>query len=330
MGKRTVAVTGATGFVGRYVVNELLRRGHAVRALVRDRAKARLVLPEAALGSGQITLVPGDATDAARVGELVGGCDACVHLIGIIREASGGQTFERVHVGTTRRVLEACAGAGVRRYVHMSALGVREEGSAAYQKTKWAAEGLVRSSGLDWTIFRPGLIHGPEGEFTRLAVGWVRAKAPPFAFIPYFKRPKHPMPIPAPIGPFEDPRVQPVAVEDVAYAFAEALERGEAVGETYNLVGSESMTWPEMLAFVGEHTPEANRSTPIFGIPGDVAAINAKLAGLVGLGSLLPFDEGMALMGMEDSVSETGKVGAHLGLRPRPFRETFRSYAPLL
>ena len=359
-----VAVTGATGFVGRYLVAELLRRGHRVLALARDERSAHRALaafgeiddadrdrleirsgsavfgPEAKPGVDRTTgrlvrlgeteaQLTGDAPPPGSAEALLSGVDALVHLVGIIREASDGQTFERVHVGLTRHVLAACQAAGVSRYLHMSALGISTEGVAEYQRTKAEAEKLVRDSGLDWTIFRPGIIHGLGSELMEMIAGWTRGKAPPFAFIPYFQKLNLegvPLPPPAP----EDPWVQPVAVEDVAIAFASALESPDACGEIYNLCGPDRMTMPEMLAAFRERVPGANKRLPILGIPGIGGSHIATAAKLVGLRDLLPFDAGMPLMAAQDTVCELDKACEHLGFDPEPFAEALDRYAAAL
>jgi uncharacterized protein YbjT (DUF2867 family) len=322
--KQTVAVTGATGFVGRYVVTELLRRGVSVRALGRSRDKAREVLSRDAA----LTFVEGDALNPKALPELLRGATACIHLIGIIRESGGGQTFQRVHVDTTRAVADACAAAGVGRLLHMSALGAGPEGRAKYQKTKWEAEQIVRRSGLAWTIFRPSLIHGAEGEFIQMVKGMCSGQEPPYYFLPYFSR-SGPADDRVPLGgsAWESAKVQPVAVEDVAAAFAEALVRPETVGEIYNLVGPDVMDWPELLTTLRDTVPSCHTKLAPWHIPGAHGAIIAKAAKALGLGGLLPFDEGQAIMATQDSVSETAKAAAHLGLNPRPFRAAVAGYA---
>lgn len=320
----TIAVTGATGFVGRHILARLLAEGHRVRALSRSDDKARRVLDEDAIDDGRITLCSGTLDDPDALRHLVEGCSGCIHLVGIIREAKG-QTFEQVHVGGTRAIVQACRQQDPKmRYVHMSALGVGADKRAGYRDTKHRAEQMVRKSGLPWTIVRPGLIHGPDGEFTQMAVDWVRGKAPPFLFLPYFSRWKQDG-----FG-FEAPTVAPVFVEDVARVFVEALTNGASIGKAYDLTGGQRVLFPEMLRLYAEHLTPRPRKRPAIGLPWFVAAWQARVAKLVGLGGLLPFDEGMAIMGGRDSVSDNAGVIADFGIRPAEFEESLRSYAERL
>lgn len=320
---RTIAITGGTGFVGRHLVREMLGRGWGVRVLARDSHKAAAVLGV----DERVRIVVGDPFDDAATGAMLDGADACVHLIGIIREAPNGQTFRRVHVEATRAMVEACAGAGVRRFVHMSAIAADPEGRAEYQRTKFEGEQIVRGSGLDWTIFRPGLIHGADGEFMRMARGWAEGRRVPFVFLPYFSRIEQEG-VPSPVNPprLVDPVVAPVHVEDVARAFAEALETPESIGELYRLGGAERLTMPALLRFVRDTTPQGKKGMPTLGLPGVLAAAKANASRALGLGGLLPFDAGMALMGSEDAVCDNGKAAVHLGFEPRGFTESAREY----
>jgi uncharacterized protein YbjT (DUF2867 family) len=318
----TIAVTGASGFVGRHVVRELLARGCRVRALVRSTQKAREALPAG------VDLVVGSVLDGKAPAELLKGADACIHLVGIIREVrSEGQTFERMHVDATRAMTDACAAAGVRRFVHMSALGASPDGKATYQKTKFQGEQTVRRSGLDWTIFRPSFIHGADGEFVQMVSDMCSGQAPPWYFIPYFGRTVTDDRVPLGGVSLEPAKIQPVAVEDVATAFAEALNRPQTIGEIYTLVGPDVLTWPEVLTFFRDTLPGASHGMPVAAVPGDVSVIAAKAAKVLGLSGLLPFDDGQAIMAMEDSTSELHKVERHLGLTPRAFKQTVLGYA---
>jgi NADH dehydrogenase len=221
----------------------------------------------------------------------------------------------------------ACEAAGVKRFLHMSALGALPDGKAAYQKTKYEGEQIVRRSSLDWTIFRPSFIHGADGEFIRMVSDMASGQAPPWYFIPYFGRPVVDNRVPLGGVSREPALIQPVSVDDVAYAFAEALARPQTIGEIYNLVGPDVMTWPEVLQFLRDTLPGTSQGMPVSAVPGEIAAAAARAAKAVGLGALLPFDDGQAVMAMEDSTAELHKVHAHLGLTPRPFHDTVRSYA---
>jgi uncharacterized protein YbjT (DUF2867 family) len=324
----TVAVTGATGFIGRAVVAALLERGYTVRALIRDREKARRVLP--GTGQGKLHMVAGDAGDSARVAELLKGCQACINLVGIIKEtrnvATGkAVTFRKSHVEATRTLVAGCLEGGVRRYIQMSALGVTPNGVSEYQKTKFEAENIVRLSTLEWTIVRPGLVHGPDGEFVHLIKDMLTGQIPPYFFAPYFQRSVEDKRVPMGSVTQIDPKVQPVAVEDVAAAFVASLAKPETIGEVYNLVGSEVLEWPTMIRFMRD-AMHAGKLEP-WGIPAEVAAIGATVAGKLGFGSALPFDAGMARMAAQDATASLDKVRAELGIEPKPFRATFTKYA---
>jgi len=317
----TVAVTGATGFVGGHVVRTLLERGWSVRALSRSRDKADPLRERPG-----VTVVVGDINDAQALSELTRGCDAVVHLVGIIRETRS-QRFEDLHVKATRSIIAACRRQGVSRYLHMSALGVDDEGRTEYQRTKFKAEQEVRASELDWTIFRPSLIHGPGGEFTQMMAQWCRGETAPWIGIPYFRRPETEQRVPLGGVDYVDPVVQPIVVSDVAAYFADALERPQTIGEIFNLVGAEQMAWPAMLEYAHERVPHAKEGLKPLWAPADITALQAKVASFVGLGSLLPFDEGMATMGAQDSVSSLERVEAYFEREPASFTESFAAYA---
>jgi uncharacterized protein YbjT (DUF2867 family) len=312
----TIALIGGTGFVGQAVVRELLARGYSLRVLARDPGKARRVLP---LQAG-IQVVPGEALDGTSLGTLLKGASAVINLAGIIRPAGGGQTFQRVHVGIPKALVEACQAARIKRIVHMSALGVHGNGKAEYQRSKFEGEQVIRRSGLDWTIFRPGLIHGPEGELTQMIRGWCEGRKQPWFFIPYFSRlVEHDEGVIAGRVSFETPECAPVFVGDVAKCFAEALKRPGTVGEIYNVVGSESLSFKRMLEFYRDQLPHGDKSLPALGVPAVAAAVQAQAMKAVGLGAVLPFDEGMAWMGSEDSTANLEKLKADLGIIPAPF-----------
>ncbi len=322
--RSTVAVTGATGFVGVHIVRRLVDEGHAVRALVRSTARARDRFPTAMLNSRAITLCAGSLSDPDALNALVKGSDACIHLVGILREGRG-QRFESVHVDGTRSIINACKDHDPRmRLVHMSALGAGPDPRSGYRDTKHRAEQLVRASGLRWTTVRPSLIHGPGGEFTGRAVAWARGKAAPFVFLPYFSRWKR-----GGFG-FEASVVAPVFVGDVARVFVSALEFPQTAGRAYDLTGTQTVSFPDMLRAYAAHLTPRPRSRAAIGIPWRAAALAARVAGAVGLGGLLPFDEGMAIMGARDSVGDNAPLRADFGFTPEPFEAALSRYADTL
>ena len=224
----TVFVTGATGFVGHALLQRLCGAGHIVRCLVRRSSERDL------RGLGAITRIEGDVLARGGLEEGMAGCDAVIHLVGIIREQRGaGVTFERVHLDGTRNVLEAAKTAGVRRYLHMSALGTRPGAAARYHRTKWAAEEAVRASGLAWTIFRPSIIYGRGDGFVTMLASMVRR-----------------LPVVPVIGSGRQ-RLQPVPVEQVAAGFEGALELPRTIERTYEVGGPEAVTMLELLDLIG-------------------------------------------------------------------------------
>ena len=221
---RRVFVTGGTGFVGRAVIQALRAEGYAVRCLVRRGSERDL------RGFGAIERVEGDVMARQTLDEGISGCDTVVHLVGIIHERPAiGSTFERVHVQGTQNVLDAAAAAGVRRYVHMSALGVRSGARSRYHRTKWAAEEAVRSSPLPWTIFRPSIIYGRGDEFVTM----LRSMLERLSIVPV-------------IGSGRQ-RLQPVPVEQVARGFARALALEGTVKHSYDVGGPDAVSMVELL-----------------------------------------------------------------------------------
>ena len=300
-----ILVTGASGFVGRAVIAELLERGYAVRALV-NRRPVETQDP-------RVESVSGGLFDPAALDRAAGGCDAVIHLVGIIMERPlSGITFHRIHVEGTRNIVSAAQRSGISRYIHMSALGTRPSARSTYHKTKYAAELIVRESGLRWTIFRPSLIHGPKGEFMQMEKQWAKARLIP-PFMPYFGA--------GLFGRGGAGLLQPVFVGDVARAFVDALSNEKTVGEVYPIAGPDQMTWPQMHRTV---------ATSIRGKPKRVAALPVGLARTLTYlipGSLLGFNRDQIIMSQEDNTTDLSKFTSDFGWTPRPFKESLDTYA---
>ena len=243
-----VLVIGGAGFVGRYIVNELVGRGRRVLvpARRRDRAKHLIMLPTC-------DVVEAGVHDDATLDRLVAGQDAVINLVGILHGPEA--TFEQAHVALTRRVLAACARARVRRYLHMSALGADVNGPSMYQRSKGRAEQAVRESALAWTIFQPSVIFGAEDSFLNMFAR-LAAIAPVL-----------------PIGGAEV-RFQPVWVGDVARAFVNSLDNEATVGKAYELCGPRVYTLRELVQFAAG---AAGHRRPVIALPDGIARLQARL-----------------------------------------------------
>ena len=215
-------VTGGTGFVGGHVVRALREAGKGVRCLVRDRRRA-----EALEGLG-CEIAEGDMTEPGSLRRAVQGIEGVVHLVAI-RQGKEEQ-FERIMSKGTQDLLDQAREAGVRRFVHMSALGTTDQTKdlVPYYRAKWEMEQAVRGSGLPHVIFRPSFVFGPDG-----------------GILPTFRRLAKLAPV-TPIAGSGEQRLQPIWVDDVASYFVRALEDEAATNRTFELGGPEVVSWNEL------------------------------------------------------------------------------------
>lgn len=225
---KKVCVLGGSGFVGRHVISKLCEQGYEVLVPYRNinRAKHLSVLPT-------VSLVEADVHAPAVLKSLFQGVDAVINLVGILHEHRRG-AFQSAHVDLPRKVVEACRAAGVKRLLHMSALGGDPDGLSRYQRSKGEGEALVRGShgeDLAVTVFRPSVIFGPEDSFLNL-----------FARLLYW----------TPIFPLGSPnaKFQPVYVGDVAHAYVASLNNPATFGQRYELCGPTVYTLQELVEFV--------------------------------------------------------------------------------
>ncbi|WP_139492261.1 complex I NDUFA9 subunit family protein [Brevibacillus dissolubilis] len=226
-----VFLTGVTGFVGHGMLPELVSRGHEVVCIVRPGSEQKMK-PDPAW-QGRVRLVPGDLFDPASLLAVMNGCDAVVHLVGIIREQPGrGITFNRIHVEGTRNVIEAAKQVHVKKFVLMSALGSRPNATSLYHQTKYEAEQLLIASGLPHTIFRPSVIYGPGDEFVNMLADLVRLPLTPVIGDGLY-------------------RLQPVSRQIVAEVFADAVHPDMTNGQVFEVGGPVALTYNDILAAIG-------------------------------------------------------------------------------
>jgi uncharacterized protein YbjT (DUF2867 family) len=291
-----IAVTGATGFVGRHVAALLAHRGHRVRALVRQPT------PAGPPGGPASELVVGDLAQPAALATLVRGADAVVHLVGIIVEA-GPATFRAVHVTGTERLLRATRDAGVRRFVHMSAIGARDTPDATpYHRTKWQAEVLVRGSGLSAAIFRPSIINGP-GNVPIRTLARLHRWSP---VVPVFGDGRFPM--------------QPVWIEDVTRAFARAAEDAAIVG-AFELGGPAVLSYEQFVGAIGR---VAGHRRPLVHLPLALVRAAARAGDLLGRWAPLTSDQLQMLV--EGSATPANALRPVFGIEPLPFEDGLKRY----
>ncbi|MBE0599044.1 MAG: NAD(P)H-binding protein, partial [Desulfuromonadales bacterium] len=246
----------------------------------------------------------GDATEPATLAGALKGCQAVVHLVGIIREfPAKGVTFQRLHVEATQNLVDAAQAGGVERFLHMSANGTRAEAQAEYHQTKWQAEEAVRASGLAWTIFRPSLIFGRDDEFVNMLAGLVRK-----------------LPVVPVIGDGQY-RMSPVAVEDVAASFVRALTRPQTAGELFHCCGPQTFTYDEVLDLVG--TALGRKKVRKVHYPAlFVKPVIALLDGF----PWFPITRTQLTMLLEGNLCDPRPWAEALGLTPQPFAEGIRRY----
>lgn len=221
-----VAITGGTGLVGRHLAERLLGEGHEVVLISRNPGKT-------SDPRGRAAWVASDLSDPDVLAAAFTGCNAVAHCAGINREL-GSQTFERVHVQGTRRVVEAARRAGVRRIALMSFLRARPDCGSAYHESKWAAEETVRSSGLDYTIIKAGMVYG-RGDH----------------MLDHLSHAFHTLPLLATVG-FREKAIRPLAIDDLLQVLQAALIEGRLPRKTVALAGAEELLLSEAAGRVAQ------------------------------------------------------------------------------
>ena len=226
----TICVLGGSGFVGRHVCAALAARGYRVRVPTRDveRAKRLTTLPT-------VEPLAVDVHDANSLIECLRGCDAVINLVGVLHGGRGKASFAAAHAGLAQKLVTACRETGVRRLLHMSSLNAATDAPSEYLRSKGEAEAIVRASGLELTIFRPSILFGREDKFLNL-------------FATMLKQ------FPLLIVPSAHARFQLVYAGDVARVFADALQRQDSIGQSYDLCGPRVYTMLELAQFVAHTT----------------------------------------------------------------------------
>ena len=258
-----VLVTGGTGVVGPAAVTALLDRGHAVRLFSRHARR------DVRQWKGRVEAHPGDVSSTDALRRAIAGCDAVLHVAGIVDEAPPTVTFERVNVEGTRHVVRAAENAGVRRFVYVSSLGA-DRGESAYHLSKRRAEEIVRGFQGAWVIVRPGSVYGPGDGEVSLVLKMVRV-------------------LPAvPLLGGGDQEFSPVWHEDLGRALAAAVERNDVAGRALDLAGPDVTSQSDLIKRFSAITDRTPVRVPV---PEFLASLGTKIAGMFGVETPLNLDQ---------------------------------------
>jgi uncharacterized protein YbjT (DUF2867 family) len=253
MAQRLVTVFGGSGFIGRYIVQRLARRGAVVRVAVRDTEGALFLKPMGDVG--QIAPMRTDITDPASVTRAVEGADAVINAVSLY-VARGKRSFASVHELGARTLAQAAAAAGVERLVHISGIGSVPSSPSAYARSRAMGEKLVRDAFPAATILRPSVVFGPEDALfnTLAAIARLSPVMPLFGIRRIEK------------FPFIDggfTKFQPVYVGDVADAAVAVLDRPEAKGAVYELGGPKVYSYRELVELTLAETGRKRTLVPV-------------------------------------------------------------------
>lgn len=293
-----VLVLGGTGFVGRAVCEQLVERGGG--------AGGKIVVPTRRIMRARaVQMLPGvlpveaDIHDDATLARLVGGADAVINLVAQLHGSEAA--FERAHVALPRRLAAACRAVGVRRLVHVSALGAAANAPSRYLRSKAAGEEALRSAGLDLTILRPSVIFGADDHLLNL---FARLQAL-FPVVPLAGA---------------DSRYQPVWVEDVARAIALSLDRRETIGQVIECTGPRTMTLRQIVELAGRLS---GHPRPVIGLPDGLARLQALLL------EAMPGEPLMSRDNLDSMKVPSVATGQHAGLESLGIRAAdIESVAP--
>ena len=285
-----VLVTGATGFLGRRVVGELIARHHQVRCLIRSPGAERL------LEGWDVDVHYGNVLNPDAINLAMYEVQSVVHLVGIIRSRRG-LTFDQVNRVGTANVAEAAREGGAREMIHVSALGATPNREYPYLSSKYQGELRVINSGIGYTILRPSVIFGPGDEFLTALAGLVRTG-----------------PLVPVIGSGRN-RMQPVAVDDVARCIADSVGNSLVKGKTLNLGGPHRLNYDDLL---DEVSLAMGRRIRRVHIPTPLAW--PAIALMDGLLPRAPMTTGQLRMLGIRNVAEGRDIEETFGFTPKPLR----------
>jgi NADH dehydrogenase len=237
-----ILVLGGSGFVGRHVCEQLTRLGWQITVPTR-----RAIHGASVQSLPGLTVIEASVHSPADLARLMPGHDAVVNLVAVLH--GNEERFEEVHVNLPGKIADAMRTAGVRRLVHVSALGADPQGPSMYQRSKARGETVLHNAGLDLTVLRPSVIFGAEDKFLNLFADLQ-------AIVPF-------MPLAG-----SGTRFAPVWVADVARAVVTCLQKPDTIGQTYELCGPDVLTLGELVHRAGQWAGvNHGKGRPVIGLP---------------------------------------------------------------
>lgn len=242
---KKVLLLGGSGFVGTYIANRLSQRGVEVTIPTRRRERTKALIMQPNVEMPEVNI-----NSEETLVELMRGKDAVINLVGILHSRDVvlpySKDFAEAHVELPRKIVAACKQAGVRRLLHMSALGADPKGPSEYLCSKGDGEAIVMAAkgDLDVTVFRPSVMFGLGDSFLSMFASVLRK-------LPFF-----------PLG-FGQARFQPVWVADVADAFVNSLGNPATFGQAYDLVGPKVYTLRDLVDYTAELVGSTARVIPL-------------------------------------------------------------------
>jgi uncharacterized protein YbjT (DUF2867 family) len=249
---KRVLILGGTGFVGRHVCEKLTRLGCSMTVITRRASQAAAIqnLP-------RVRVLEGDVYNGAFLVQCMAQHDVVINLIAILHGSEAA--FDKAHVQLPQVIAKACLASGVKRLIHISALGASMDGPSTYQRSKAQGEALLKQAGLDLTLLQPSVIFGADDKFLNL-----------FAQLQQI----------APVVPLAGASTlfQSVWVEDVASAVAHCVMDAKTQGHTYEICGPDTWTLKELVQKSGQWAGvKGGRGRWVFGIPHTLAWLQAFL-----------------------------------------------------
>ena len=302
-----VALFGGTGFVGTYLIEELLNNNHTPVLLVREGSENKVTRAKDCI------INIGDVSDNKTIEDTIRDVDAIIYNIGLIRQfPRKGITFENIHFEGAKLCIDTASKIGVKRFILMSANGVKYEGTK-YQSTKFLADQYLKNSTLDWTIFRPSLIFGnPKGKIE---------------FCTQLRDDMLGLPIPAPLffdgininnaGKFS---MSPIHISDVAQFFIKCLDMKETYGKIYNLGGPKNYNWIEIIDSISKASAKNKWKIPAPVEPIKLAAM------LLDWLPLFPITKDQLTMLLEGNTCDSSVAFDEFDIEPTEFSAENLSY----